>query len=453
LNLLWQRHKPSSDSSKINSNKLNDSRHWAEEVLDRLNETGALANDLRGTFPQEIFADTFEILDIFHIPGKALKLLAHFKESNPSAETAVIVINFYHENESLSNHQIAIGRAINPTKIGLISKWHAVARIFPEDADLPGLGGMLELKKVAEILGEPVNINFNANWKMLRYQAGKRCALRYDFNHTGSQYFGKTQSGDEAAKTHQRLCQMWNHPERRFNMPRPIACDKDLGARWEAFVPGVSLEEALLNGDLTALITEITRNLTYLHTLEIPDLPPMTPNIVLRRIEKKILPRMASLVPVLAVRAERLFKKLEDRIKWVENTQKVTLHGDFHIANFLLNDDGMVIIDLDDICLGDPCYDLALFGSRLLLRNFHNADRLPETLQMVAELPNLYTKLSGYLIRAETFAWYVAALLIGRQIKSCMRVDAPDMEKLIRILLDWAEDSLEHGRFRGEIIE
>jgi aminoglycoside phosphotransferase (APT) family kinase protein len=225
-------------------------------------------------------------------------------------------------------------------------------------------------------------------------------------------------------------------------MARPIAYDAELGACWESFVDGQNLEKALATGELDALVELVISNLVYLHEQNLPDLSDATPEKILAFIERKILRRMQSLVPELACRAEKCFRRLHEHIAWAQGNPTVTLHGDFHIANFILNQDGLVFIDLDTLCKGDPCVDLAWFGSRLILRNLHHSDRLPETLALVAQLPALYSGAGGRPVRQQTFAWYLAALMIARQIKTCIRVDAPEKTTLISKLLDWAEDSL-----------
>lgn len=455
MNLHWNRNQ---QAIKIVNTQLNNDASkklldWAEVTLERLNSPEVFAADLRKIFPNEIFQEAFEILNILHIPGRSLKILAQFKESQIKTQVSIVHVNFYPEMEYVAECEKALSRAINPDKLGLLSNWHGIVRIFPEDADLPRLSQMLDLTLMASYLGETDTLTNEASWKMHSYQQGKRCAISYQFHRDGTRYFGKIQNGSKASDTHQQLCLLWGNPARRFQMPRPIASDPNLGARWETFVSGCSLEEALQNSELEPLVRLVTSNLVSLHNINIQELQAVTPEMILRRIESKILRRMHSRVPDLAGRADKIISGLLEHLHWTENTEKVTLHGDFHIANFLLNEDGLAFIDMDDLCLGDPCHDLALFASRLMLRSLHHADRLPETLRIVSILPEIYTKMSGRDIRSDTFAWYLSALLIGRQIISCMRVDAPDMDMLIGKLLDWAEDSLEHGRFRGEVVE
>ena len=455
MNLLWHRTEQnlSSIPYRGSENLYPEFSHWAEHILARLTNRVEFEADLRKAFPFQIFAHEFEVFDILHVPGRSLKILCRFHENSFRLALSIIQVNFYSEETCPKEYWKIKTNATRADCVALIAGWSAVARIFPEDSGLPGLAEMLDLKLVANLLND-AGANADpegSSWNMLSYQSGKRCAIRYEFSESGTRFFGKIQEGSKAGITHRYLLKLWHHPARRFQMPKPLAFSSALGARWETFVEGISLETALQTSDMEPLLSEVTSHLVYLHDLSIADLPPTTPEMIMARITRKILRRMHSLVPKLAVRAEKIITTLHEKLSWTSNSPQVTLHGDFHIANFLINDKGLVFIDLDNLSKGDPCCDLALFGSRLILRNLHHNDRLAETLDLVSRLPELYATLSGRMIRQETFAWYIAALLIGRQIKSCMRVDAPDKERMIAIMLAWAEDCLIHGRFRGEL--
>ncbi len=47
------------------------------------------------------------------------------------------------------------------------------------------------------------------------------------------------------------------------------------------------------------------------------------------------------------------------------------------------------------------------------------------------------------------FGWYMAALLVGRQLKTCIRHVAPGLPQIADHLFEAAETILEDGRFRA----
>ncbi len=442
MNLVWHRDQLPVKTQVIdveyNSQSL--APHWAAIILERLSQPANLADAIRLAFPQKIFPDIFEIFDIHHIPGRTLKILTRFQDSSLLNTFTIIHISFYSELDYLDEYNKAKEMTIAPDRISAIENWNAVVRIFPEDAGLPNLGEMLNLSQVAAYVGEPEFNENDASWRMLSYQVSTRCAFSYHFYKSGKKYFGKIQDEKGAVETHQRLKALWENPSRHFLMAQPIACAPQIGARWEAFVNGTNLEKTLETADLASIFTLIIRNLTYLHEQEIASLTLVSPDKIIALIQKKVIRRMHALTPNLAGRAEKILEDLNQHINFSTDAHVVTLHGDFHIANFLLNENGLFFLDLDNLSKGSPCYDLALFGSRLMLRNLLNNDRLPETLQLVTQLPALYSRLCGREISHRTFLWYLAAFLIARQIKVCMSNAAPNMEILTSKLLDWAED-------------
>lgn len=423
------------------------SEHWAEQVLNWIDDIETFARELRTALPRHSWSDDFKVVNIFHVPGRSLKMLGCFYEDN--RQTAIVLIKFYSLADYKAAAEQAKASAKNSANIGLLPNYSAIVYLFPEDPGLPELVNMLDLKKVGKILGQPPHSLSDASWKMMSYQEGKRCTLRYQFAGDSQAYIGKIQNANEIGKSHDRLTRLWEHPDRRFNMSRPIAYDPALQARWETFCAGISMEEALGQNGLEPLVRLITEQLVKLHEFAVPDLSSITADSMLNKIERKILRRLNITTPESAIRAEAIFKKLQQTVGWTENCPDVTLHGDFHIANFLLDKDNLVFIDLDDLSTGNPCFDLAMFASRLLLRNLHHDDRLTETLRITATLPELYSNLSGRPIRPETFAWYMAALLLGRQVRICMREDVPDRNKMIDQLLNWARDCLDNARFIG----
>jgi hypothetical protein len=105
-----------------------------------------------------------------------------------------------------------------------------------------------------------------------------------------------------------------------------------------------------------------------------------------------------------------------------------------------------VLIDLDSLARGEPALDQALLGTRLLLRAMLTERGLAETVAALAALPQAYRGAGGDAIPARVFAWYVATLLVGRQIKTSVNHLAPGMERLALRLLACARSVLDAGR-------
>jgi hypothetical protein len=437
----------------VSGAQIDNTLSWAEVILNRLHKASEFANDLAETFTKHELGRQFKLLSIMHVPGRSLKVLCSFSDENfYQSSPTIILVKFHPETDYRQQLEQEKAQALNPNRIALLDQWCAVAKLFPEDSALPHLEKLLDLPSIGNILNVPESAAKAAHWKLLSYQEGRRCTLLYHYNlqmpSPSHAYVGKLQlDPEETVISHQRLCQLWDNPERKFNMPKPIACDERHGLRFERFCPGESIEFALQSRSLASLLNLVVTHLIALHRVEISGLESITPSIVLNRIKKKILPRMHIDIPDHAIRAEAVVAELQNRMDWVRDTQQTTLHGDFHIANFLIHEGKLTFIDMDDLANGDPCFDLALFASRLLLRNLQNTDGKQEATRLVADLPFLYSELGGNKIHTETFAWYMTALLVGRQIKVCMRTNAANKDHLIHQLLSSAEHTLANGYF------
>jgi hypothetical protein len=51
------------------------------------------------------------------------------------------------------------------------------------------------------------------------------------------------------------------------------------------------------------------------------------------------------------------------------------------------------------------------------------------------------------------FAWYMAAHLLGRQLRTCIRHWVPGVALLAPTLLDWAATTVARGRFDARVVE
>ena len=143
--------------------------------------------------------------------------------------------------------------------------------------------------------------------------------------------------------------------------------------------------------------------------------------------------------------AEALARALAASSSNLPACQVATLHGDLHTANVIVDDRGPVLIDLDSLVAGDPAFDLAMLGSRIVLSALNRGEPAAPSLRMAASLPSWYTAAGGRPIDDYVYAWYVAALLLGRQIKTCLRHSAPITGRIAPQLLALAHALLERG--------
>jgi hypothetical protein len=166
----------------------------------------------------------------------------------------------------------------------------------------------------------------------------------------------------------------------------------------------------------------------------------------LHRIERKVLPRIRGALPAIAGECETFTGELARAAAHLPPPLPMTVHGDLHTGNILLDETGLVLIDLDSLARGEPAFDLALLGTRLLLLAMLGRWGLDDTAAVLAALPRVYRDAGGDAIPERVFAWYVAALLVGRQLKTSVNHLAPGMDRLATRLLACARAVLDAGR-------
>lgn len=386
-----------------------------------------------------------EIANVWYVAGRSLQIIYRLRMQDAADE--IVTVRFVPRGQSEACYRSALAQAANPQAVLHLPGWDGVAWIFPEDSGLPGLHAMVDTEGISRRLSRATGGEFEPqgmDWSLLSYLPGERCTLRHRYAATERAFVGKLQKG--AAASHRAMGELWASPRRRFAMARPIACDEVLGARWETFVAGRRIEELLAQVGLEEILRHIVGALVGLHRTPLQGLPPHGPTQVLQRLERKVLPRIRAALPRLGPRSEAFCRDLARFAATLPERPLGTIHGDLHTANILFDDAGPVFIDLDSLADGDPACDLALLGTRLLLLGLNGGLRSEEAGQAVAALPEFYAAAGGAAIPERVFTWYLATMLVGRQIKTCIRHLAPDLERLATVLLDQARKTLARGR-------
>lgn len=418
------------------------------------NEAVALAH-IRDALGHPAGAERCAVLNVWHIAGKSLRVVYRLGGTRDAPGDSILTVRFLPPGESRARYREAIAAARDTAAVFHLPAWDAVGWRFPEDPHLASLPGMLDMGRARDRLDERGDSALEPDeitWSALSYLPGERCSIRYACPRTERVIVGKLHGGATAAAAQRTMDRLWESPGRGFRMPRPLGLDEETGVRWEEFVPGQRVEELLTRVALPPLLRQVCSAIADPHALPISGLAVRGPAETLQRLECKVLPRIAAVLPALAGPSAAVFEDLTRGVAGLAQRPLGTIHGDLHTANVLVDHNGVILIDLDDLALGDPAHDLALFGGRLLLLALLRNERLGEVARAVAELPTVYESAGGTPIPAQTFAWYMAALLIGRQIKTCLRHAAPDVGHLAPTLLAYARQTVARGRFTDSIV-
>lgn len=393
-----------------------------------------------------------EIFNIWYIPRKALQVVYQLYDEIGRRE--VVTIQFSSAGTSGEAFERARGQAARPDLVRHLAQWEAVAWLFPADARLPALPEMIDGGRVAERMnasGVLVQNGAELRWSLLSYLPGDRCAIRYRWGDDELGVVAKLQTN--AAASHQAMLALWSQKERHFGMAQPMGCDAAHGIRWERFVSGRRIDELAPQIGLQSALLPLMRGVVQLHRTPIDNLPGQGTEQVIARLQKKVLPRIRDSLGALSAECDSFAAELAAQRERLPQRPPVTIHGDLHTANILITADGPVLIDLDSLAHGEPAFDLALLGSRLLLIALNGDDgTLNGVAVAVAGLPELYEKAGGDPVPQEVFAWFMAALFVGRQIKTCIRHLAPSLDWISPVLLRIAQLTLQRRCFEAVVV-
>ncbi len=217
-------------------------------------------------------------------------------------------------------------------------------------------------------------------------------------------------------------------------MAPPVCFLGDLNLTLQEKIAGSPLGDRAKDASFPNLVAKAARAIAEVHGADLP--------LVSRKgaaVEQRALQRWTGLIanirPDLTARAEGL----RDRIgAEIESRLVMTgpVHGDFHLANLLADDDAVLLIDLDDLALGDRMGDVGRFMGALRVSAHRISGRI-DALEAVQErFLDAYIDASGeHPRRARLFE--AAALM--RSATTPFRLQRGDWKATAEDMLDEAE--------------
>jgi hypothetical protein len=170
---------------------------------------------------------------------------------------------------------------------------------------------------------------------------------------------------------------VWKQAAQRFELAPPVGYVPDLNLALQERVEGPRLSELAGNAGFLKTVRQTARAAAILHALELP-LRFRRPFEQKAKAVRRWGGMLAAIRPGEAGRihelGERLAAELERRA-----TITGSVHGDLHPSNVLVADGRVILIDLDNMTLGDRLLDVGRFLSALrtsALREFGSATGL-----------------------------------------------------------------------------
>lgn len=316
----------------------------------------------------------------------------------------------------------------------------AVFRRFDNDPALPQLASLIDpitasvcLHRAQGITGERQALSMP---EVVQYRPGTRCSLRYDIARDGSaarrSVFAKTYSDDTGERAYGSLREL---RAQRVNtsIPGTLGYDRDTRTLWHTFVDGASAAQAF--DSATRMVdgtTAVGRALAALHESRLDSCDTVTREQLLRDTFKRVA-KLSVAYPALAHGLQDAFDRCADAAALLPFAPPVPIHGDAHIAQFLICGDHAVMVDFDELGNGEAEQDLAGVIVDLRLRSLRSNINPAWT----ATLINAYAGAAIRPIHIARLHWHLSLQSINKAYRLYWRA-LPQLVSFIAPLAQWA---------------
>lgn len=263
--------------------------------------------------------------------------------------------------------------------------------------------------------------------RLLAYKQGNRGLIQYEVE--GTQQGGRQiilgklfPDASQAARVYVLMQTLWadafaNYPS--IGVPQPLGCLADLAMLVYVPAGGQSLDEAVLGDDALHYMGLAGMWLGVLHQQRLP--LPRTLNIANEVVNVRA---WATLVgqkyPDLDESAGRIASFLEEQGDKLAFTADSPIHKDFHYAHVYVNEGGnrgLKVIDLDEMRLGDPNFDIAHFCANLHLLAYRRRNGPFQFSALQSAFLGAYARQTGWTANERCIFFYAyTCLKIAKQL-------------------------------------
>lgn len=329
---------------------------------------------------------------------------------------------------------------------------------FPNDRKLRGLPMIADTKTLQEtILPELLKRSLHQDWhiealssEVIHYVPEHTCTVRTTLNlaekRTNNKktmtLYGKTYYNEDGREVDEMMRQLWRSECRHsgaLGMAEALGYHEASKTFWQYALPGKPLLDYDMDTQNFLLLLEKTGSVvSALHQS-----PLKTSRCIVMDDWLLKLSETCQLVIKRKPQCQSKLKPLVARLLLQFKTLKIlpegTLHGDLHLNNFLVADQNISLIDMDNMSRGPRLLDIGSFLAGLFYRGllFHHS------LNQVEKIGKAF--LQGYQASAESnvprfdLAWYTATALINERVFRCMsRVKAGRLD-ILDDLIDLAD--------------
>lgn len=232
--------------------------------------------------------------------------------------------------------------------------------------------------------------------------------------------FGKAYYNDDGAETYRLMNLLWAGAGCGLRIAQPLAYDPQSRILWQKGLPGRTLlSYPLGRRTFTELLEEAARSVARLHSAMLPCVRQSSFADWIAHLHS-IQQLLKAVHPASQATVAALVTALHRQAPTVDQAPAVTLHGDLHLQNFLVDEtapagERVALIDLDNLSTGSPWRDLGSFCAGLYYRGLVEALPLPLIRQALDAFCTAYAEVAPWSLEPQTIAWYTATALLNER--------------------------------------
>lgn len=409
----------------------------AEFMRTRL-QTALLDNSNPDTFPKVTISQCL-IGEKRHKPGKRFVVsyqLTLKKAGQNSVDERLVTAELIHKTQPKSARRNSKCPAIQLADLEATLWQFPYDRKLPHLADLHNVNFMMAyFARFFTRINEPVSGRIiGLKIKVMHYLPMRSCMTRYTVkladdvataNLTTITLYGKTYVDDGGLICHNIMQQLAEQGE---YCAKPLGYDTALNTLWQGHSEGVSLTwPCLSKPDSKGLLVRVAQAIAAFHSSQLQSNKRYGLDDIKRQLEATCL--IANNASADLARQVYLINHLlQDYfglIDWGTPSQG-PVHIDLKLGNLLVSDDKVVLIDMDEVCLGDPLADFGSFIANIYLNGLCASADLAAIDEVAAQLIAAYSAAMGYEGHPNKLNWYIAAALIHEVLRRSLRQQNPE---------------------------
>jgi len=441
-----------------------------DNILNHL-ETALNTEKMKTVFQQHLYPalsiriETCNIERIKYKPQKNCHVsyrLSFKKNHANNTNEQLVCARFYEQAGSISRFLKESDKENSQNLLIHIPELDCVTWVFPNDRKLINLERVTDPDFLCQQVAPKLVLNvYGSDWainkfnsEIIRYVPEQNCSVRIQLEIAQSQskqqkkmvVYGKNFYNQSGQQVYHIMCQLWDSEVCKqgiLNIPKPLLYHSQYRMLWQMGVPGVMLSELYANQTLFLNgVANSARQIALLHQVPLHDCPRNNQEKIVQELHK-----VGQLLKKFNVPCRQeitnLIEKLVGFFSNVMPEHQVTLHGDLHLKNILVDSDRVFLIDLDNISLGNPLLDIGSFIAAIL--NLELTGSIPSSFaeQTIEVFLPVYCEAVPWTVNTTDLRRYIAmALVVERIFRSFTRLKAGRME-IIEDLLKQAETMLD----------